>query len=261
MPVQWMQREGVATLTLNRPEKMNALNSALRKRLLACLDEVRTTPSIRALIITGSGTSFCAGQDLGEARARSADSTLDLGQILDEEYHPILQALNDLPVPTIAAVHGSAAGAGASLALACDLIIAGNSARFDPSFAKIALIPDCGATWFLPRAIGTQRALAMMLCANSIDAATAAEWGLVMKMVADEALMTQAQAVARRLAQLPTHTLTQIRHAVRLGANHSLNAQLEVESRLQSLCGKDPDFSEGVAAFIEKRPPQFRERS
>lgn len=260
MPVRFEQEGPVAIVTINRPEKMNAVNSAIRKGLAEGLQRIREDTSIRAMVLTGTGRAFSAGQDLSEDLPRNPNGTPDLGYVLEAEYHPVIEGLMDLPVPTIAAVNGIAAGAGASLGFACDIMLAGRSAKFDQAFARIALVPDCGSTWFLPRRIGAQRALALMLTTDAIDADTAERWGLVMQVLPDEDLLAGAKALALRLAGFSTKALVRIRSAVRQSATNTLSEQLEVEKNLQVECGLEPDFAEGLMAFAQKRPPRFSGR-
>jgi 2-(1,2-epoxy-1,2-dihydrophenyl)acetyl-CoA isomerase len=260
MPVRFEVEGAVAIVTIDRPQKMNAINSAIRLKLAEALERVRADTSIRVLVLTGTGKAFSAGQDLSENLPRNANGMPDLGKVLDSEYHPIIEGLMDLPVPTIAAINGIAAGAGASLGFACDLMVAAKSAKFDQAFSRIGLVPDCGSTWFLPRRIGAQRALALMLMADSIDADTAERWGLVIRVVEDERLLEVAKALALRLAHYPTKALVRIRKAVRQSATNTLTEQLDVERGYQVECGLEPDFAEGIAAFAQKRPPKFTGR-
>jgi len=246
---------GVATVTLARPERMNSLNATMRRELLSAL--LRAPEEARAVILTGEGRGFCSGQDLGDA-GRFED--LDLAQTLREEYEPLLAALGDCPVPTIAAVNGVAAGAGANLALAADIVVAARSASFVEAFARIGLIPDAGGTFWLPRLVGTARAMGMCLTTDPVPAATAAEWGLIWEVVEDAALADHAQALARRLAEGPTRAFALTKRALRASAANDLTAQLALEADLQGEAGASRDFREGVTAFLEKRKPRFEGR-
>ena len=245
---------GVATLTLNRPEVMNALSSQMRADLLAALQEVQTRA--RVIVFTGAGRAFCSGQDLADAITLGPD--LPLEQILRDEYEPLLNAIYDCPVPTIAAVNGAAAGAGANLALAADVVIAAESASFVQAFTRIGLIPDAGGTWWLPRQIGTARAMGAALFADKIMARQAADWGMIYEAVADADFATHVAARATHLAQGPTLAYRAVKQALRGALSRDLSAQLALEAQLQGAMGKTADFREGVAAFLEKRSPQFR---
>lgn len=246
---------GVATLALNRPEVMNALSSTLRRELLAVLQEVQTRA--RAIVLTGTGRAFCSGQDLQDAMALGQD---DLGRILREEYEPLLMAIADCPVPTIAAVNGAAAGAGANLALACDVVIATESASFIQAFTRIGLIPDAGGTWWLPRQVGMARAMGAALFAEKITARQAADWGMIWEAVPDDAFAAHVAARAAQLAAGPTEAYRLLKQALRASPAHDLPAQLALEADLQGQAGQTADFREGVAAFLEKRAPRFQGR-
>ncbi|MCA3447686.1 MAG: enoyl-CoA hydratase/isomerase family protein [Rhodobacter sp.] len=245
------QSGGLAVITLNRPEVMNALNATLRAALRTA---IRTAiGSARALVLTGAGRAFCSGQDLSD----SPVADLDLEAILRDEYEPLLHLLRDCPIPTLAAVNGTAAGAGANLALACDVVIAAESASFIQAFTRIGLIPDAGGTWTLPRQIGTARAMGAMLFADRIGARQAADWGMIYEAVPDAEFAAQWQARAMSLATGPTVAYAALKQALRASPGNSFDAQLALEAQLQGTCGRSQDFSEGVAAFLEKRPARF----
>lgn len=246
---------GVATVRLNRPEKMNALSAAMRRELIDALS--RAPDEARAVVLTGNGTGFCAGQDLGDV-GRLSD--LDLDQVLRDEYEPLLKLIYDCPVPTVCAVNGPAAGAGANLALGADIVVAGRSASFLQAFARIGLIPDAGGTYWLPRLVGQGRAMGMCLLAETIPAATAAEWGLIWEVVEDEALENRAAELARRLASGPTVAYRLMKQALRASPGNALQAQLDLEAELQAEAGRTRDFMEGVMAFLEKRSARFEGR-
>ena len=252
--------EGVATLTLNRPERLNAFTAALHEALAAALDRAARDPAIRALLITGAGRGFCAGQDLSERKLVPGAARPDLGQGLERYYNPLIRRLRGLEKPVVAAVNGVAAGAGAGLALACDIVIAARSASFIEAFSRIGLVPDAGNTWFLPRLVGSARAMAMALTGEAVAAERAAEWGLIWKAGADEVLMSEAHGLALRLAQGPTRALGLTKRALNRSGVNDLDAQLDLERDLQREAGLGGDYREGVAAFLEKRPPRFTGR-
>ena len=244
--------EGVAVITLARGVVMNALNRDMRAEIAAAL--ARAGAEARVVVLTGEGRAFCAGQDLGDA---SDAAGLDLARVLAEEYAPMLAALHACPVPVIAAVNGVAAGAGASLALATDVVIATESASFVQAFARIGLMPDAGGTWFLPRLVGQARAMGAALFADRIAARQAADWGMIWEAVPDVDFEHHWRARAAHLAAGPTLAFKAIRAAMLVGAGQGLTAQLALEARLQGELGRSRDFAEGVAAFHEKRAPQF----
>jgi len=247
--------DDVATITLNRPDKMNSLNSAMRADLLEALS--RAPREARAVVLTGAGRGFCAGQDLGDTGKLS---DLNLERVLSEEYEPLLRLVYDCPVPVIAAVNGVAAGAGANLALAADVVIAARSASFIEAFARIGLIPDAGGTFWLPRLAGMARAMGMCLFADVVPADRAADWGLIWEAVDDDRLAARTAELAGRLAKGPTAAYRLTRQALRQGMANSLEDQLALEARLQGEAGRSRDFLEGVAAFLEKRPARFEGR-
>jgi 2-(1,2-epoxy-1,2-dihydrophenyl)acetyl-CoA isomerase len=244
---------GVATITLNRAEVMNALSSRLRGEFLEAIRAASL--SARCIVLTGAGRAFCSGQDLQDAMALGQT---DLGRILAEEYEPLLKAIYDCPVPTIAAVNGAAAGAGANLALACDVVIACDSASFIQAFTRIGLIPDAGGTYWLPRQVGMARAMGAALFAEKITARQAVDWGMIWEAVPDEAFAAHVAARAGALAAGPTVAYRLVKEALRASPANGLEAQLALEARLQSEAGATADFREGVAAFLEKRPARFR---
>jgi len=249
---------GVLTITLNRPDKLNAFVAEMHGLLREAMTQAEGDASIRALLLTGAGRGFCAGQDLSERDMN--DPNLDLGGGLDANYNPFIRRLRALPKPVVCAVNGVAAGAGANLALACDLVLAARSASFIQAFSKIALVPDCGGTWWLPRLAGLQRAMGMALLAERVSAEDAERWGLVWKVVDDAKLMDEANALARTLAAGPTHTYGMIKKALYASAGNTLGEQLDLERDFQREVGRHGDYREGIAAFLEKRKPAFTGR-
>ncbi len=248
-------RDDVAILTLNRPDVMNALNTQMRAEIAHAVLAAGTTA--RVLVITGSGRAFCSGQDLGD-RANAAD--IDLERTLRDEYLPMLKAIFDCPIPTIAAVNGAAAGAGANLALATDVVIASESAMFLQAFTRIGLIPDAGGTYWLPRQIGAARAMGAALFAEPIKARQAADWGMIWEAIPEDEFAEHWWSRATKLAQGPTAAYRHVKQAIRGSYDNSLDEQLALEARLQGECGKTRDFKEGVLAFLEKRPANYEGR-
>lgn len=242
---------GVHRVTMNRPEVMNALNRAMRAELLAALTAGHAA---RVIVLEGLGRGFCSGQDLTDADGLDAAG---FEAILNEEYVPMIRAITEAPVPVIAAVNGAAVGAGANLALACDLVIACESASFIQAFTRIGLIPDAGGTSFLPRRVGLQRAMGAALLAEPVSARLAAEWGMIWEAVPDDRFAEVVAARAAKLAAGPTGAYAALKQALRGAFDQPLEAQLAVEARLQGVCGASQDFREGVAAFLAKRAPNF----
>lgn len=243
---------GVATITLNRPEVMNGLSARMRRELLVAIPQAAS--SARVIVLTGAGRGFCSGQDLSDTPDLEA---LDLEATLRDEYEPLLRAIYDCPVPVIAAVNGPAAGAGANLALAADVVIAAQSAVFIQAFARIGLIPDAGGTYWLPRQIGFARAMGAALFAEAITADQAEKWGMIWQSVPDAEFAATVAARAATLAKGPTLAYRLIKSALRASAANDLDRQLALEAELQGEAGRSRDFREGVAAFLEKRVPQF----
>ena len=251
---------GVAEVTLNRPDKLNAFNEEMHRELRRCLDVVEGDPELRAVLLTGAGRGFCAGQDLGDRTVGEGAAPPDLGHTLETLYNPLIRRLRRLEKPVVCAVNGVAAGAGANLALACDIVLAARSASFIQAFCRIGLVPDSGGTWFLPRLVGEARARGLALLGEKLSAEEAAAWGLIWRAVADEALLDEARGLARRLAEAPTRGLALIKRALDASWANDLDAQLDLERDLQREAGRTEDYREGVRAFLEKRQPRFRGR-
>ncbi|HSR66800.1 MAG TPA: 2-(1,2-epoxy-1,2-dihydrophenyl)acetyl-CoA isomerase PaaG [Acidobacteriota bacterium] len=249
--------EGVGRITLNRPQKLNSFVRAMAGRLQEVLRDAADRAEVRCLLLTGAGRAFCAGQDLSEAAAQDDDSAPDLGRIVEESYNPIIRALTRLEKPVVCAVNGVAAGAGANLALACDIVLASDKSKFIQSFCNIGLIPDSGGTYHLPRLVGMARAKAMMLLGETISAEEALEWGMISSVVEHDELKEKSLQLARHLAKQPTRGLGLIKRALNSSLGNSLEEQLELEKDLQSKAGFTRDYREGVRAFMEKRPPKF----
>ena len=256
-PVLQEWRYGIARLTLNRPERLNSIDAAMRAELLAAVATVAERGA-HALILTGSGRAFCTGQDLAERVMAPDAPPPDLGQSIDSFYKPLVLALRRLPLPVIAAVNGPAAGAGANLALACDIVLAARSAVFIQAFCKLGLAQDCGGSYFLPRLAGTARALGLALTGERLGAEQAEAWGLIWKCVDDDRLLPDAEALAARCAEGPPLAFAAIKRAVYASAGNSLEQQLDLERDTQRALGCSEDYREGVLAFMEKRPPAFK---
>ena len=251
--------DGVARLTFNRPERLNSFNTAMHAEVRAALASLEGSAA-RVLVLTGAGRGFCAGQDLGDRAVAPGAAAPDLAESIEKHYKPLVLALRALPLPVIAAVNGVAAGAGANLALACDLVIAARSASFVQAFAKLGLVPDSGGTWFLPRLIGTARALGLALLGEKLPAEQAAAWGLIWRCVDDGELAGAVDALARQLAVAPTRGLARTKQAIYEGFGRTLAQQLDIERDYQGELGRSADYAEGVAAFSEKRTPRFSGR-
>jgi len=258
-PVLVDARAGYRVVTLNRPQRLNAFTEAMHGALASALAEAEADASCRALLLTGAGRGFCAGQDLTDRLARPG-TTPALGETLGNYYNPLVRKLRALPFPVIAAVNGVAAGAGANIALACDIVLAGRSASFVQAFARIGLVPDCGGTWFLPRLVGAARARGLALLAEPLPAEKAEAWGLIWKAVDDAILMLEAEKLCAHFAGAPAVGLALTKRALDAAETNDLSAQLDLERDLQREAGETPDYREGVRAFLEKRAPNFTGR-
>lgn len=246
----------IARLTLNRPDKLNSFNEAMHLEVREALNQVKANGA-RVLLITGAGRAFCAGQDLSDRQAKPGESSVDLGESIEKYYAPLVRTLRALPLPVVAGVNGVAAGAGVSLAVACDLVIATKSASFIQSFAKLGLIPDTGGTFFLPRLVGPARALGMAMLGDRLPAEQAAAWGMIWRCVEDEAFAGTVEQLLNTLANAPTKGLAYTKAAINKSAGNSLDQQLDLERDYMRELGYSNDFREGATAFLEKRPPTF----
>ncbi len=252
--IQYSLSAGVATITLNRPEVFNSFNEPMALALQQTLRDIAENADVRAVVLTGEGKAFCAGQDLAAA---TAPDSLEISEIVVKQYNPIVRQIRELEKPVIAAVNGVAAGAGANLALACDIVVARESASFIQAFSKIGLIPDSGGTYFLPRLVGMQRASALMMTGDKVSAREALDMGMLYKVFADDAFESEVTALAQKMAQMPTKGLAYTKQLLNQSFNSSLEEQLGHEATWQSKAGSTHDFKEGVQAFVEKRKPNF----
>lgn len=249
--------QGVMTITLNRPERLNSFNDVMHQQLAECLKQAERDDTIRCLLITGAGRGFCAGQDLNDRNVDPNGPAPDLGMSVERFYNPLVRRLAKLPKPVMAAVNGVAAGAGATLALGCDMVIAARSANFVMAFSKLGLVPDCGGTWLLPRTAGRARAMGLALLGDKMSAQQAQQWGMIWQVVDDAELADTSLTLARHLATQPTYGLGLIKQALLASETHTLDQQLDMERDFQRMAGRSDDYREGVSAFLAKRPPQF----
>lgn len=250
--------QGIAKVTLNRPKSLNSFNVEMHEQMRDALKAIRKDDSVRVMLLTGNGRGFCAGQDLADRNVKPGAEAPDLGLSIEKYYNPMLQAIRDLPMPVICAVNGVAAGAGANIALACDITLAARSANFVQAFCKIGLIPDSGGTWTLPRAVGMARAKGLALLGDKLSAEKAEQWGMIWQCVEDDALQDEAMKLARHFSTQPTKGLGMIKRALHASANNSFEEQVLVERDIQRLAGRTDDYREGVAAFMDKRAPEFK---
>jgi 2-(1,2-epoxy-1,2-dihydrophenyl)acetyl-CoA isomerase len=255
--IQFERAQGIARITLNRPAKLNSFTVAMHEELRDALAQVRADASLRVLVLTGAGRGFCAGQDLGDRAVAPGAEPVDLGESVERYYAPLVKALRALPLPVVCAVNGVAAGAGANLVLACDLVIAARSASFVEPFCRLGLVPDTGGTYFLPRLIGHARATALAMLGEKLGAEQAEAWGLIWKCVDDDRLAAETDALARHLAQAPTLGLARTKQALQASGLNTLEAQLDLERDFMRELGRSADYREGVAAFLDKRTPRF----
>jgi len=255
--IKFETASGIARITLNRPDRLNSFTSAMHAEVRDALEAVRADATLRVLLLTGAGRGFCAGQDLSDRAVAPGEAPVDLGASIEQNYRPLVLGLRALPMPVVCAVNGVAAGAGANLALACDLVIATKSAAFIQALCKLGLIPDSGGTYFLPRFVGSARAMGLALLGDKTHAEQAAAWGLIWKCVDDAQFGEAVEALVTQLAQAPTRGLAETKRALHASAGNSLEAQLDLERDIQRTLGYSADYREGVTAFLEKRSPRF----
>ena len=259
--IQYSVADGVGSLILNRPESLNSFTVEMHRELRTVLKAIKEDAMVRCVLLTGAGKGFCAGQDLNDRSVSADRGPVDLGDSVEQYYNPLIRAITSLEKPVICAVNGVAAGAGVSLALACDMVFAARSAKFVMAFSKIGVIPDSGCTWHLPRAIGLPRALGLALSGDRISAEQAADWGMIWRVVDDGQLISEAGDQARYFATQPTKGLALIKRAMRQSLGSKLDDQLELEKEFMRVAGRSADYKEGVAAFIEKRSPFLKANS
>lgn len=252
--------DGAARLTLNRPDRLNSFTVQMHEEIRAALDHIESDNTVRTLLITGTGRGFCAGQDLSDRAVSPGGGAVDLGESVEKRYNPLIRRLTSLPMPVVCAVNGVAAGAGASLAFASDIVIAAKSAKFIMSFANIGLVPDSGSSWALPRLAGQARALGLALTGEPLAAEKAAEWGLIWKCVDDEDLAAEAGALVAKFAAAPTRGLAETKKLIRTAFTRPLDEQLDLECDQMRELGRSGDYREGVDAFLNKRKPVFKGR-
>jgi 2-(1,2-epoxy-1,2-dihydrophenyl)acetyl-CoA isomerase len=252
--------DGIARLTLNRPERLNSFNTAMHAEVREALGGIVNGAQARVLVITGAGRGFCAGQDLGDRAVSPGGTAVDLGDSIEKYYKPLIMTLRNLPLPVVAAVNGVAAGAGASIALACDLVVATRSSSFVQAFSKLGLLPDSGGTWFLPRLVGTARAMGLAFLGEKLSAEQAAQWGLIWRCAEDAEFAGVVDALARQLAAAPTRGLALTKQALYESWGRTLEQQIDTERDYQRELGRTADYAEGVAAFTQKRAPRFTGR-
>lgn len=249
--------EGVATLTLNRPERLNSFTDAMHVEVRDALAHAAADPAVRVLVLTGAGRGFCAGQDLSDRKVAPGSEAVDLGDSIERNYKPLVLALRSLPKPVIGAVNGVAAGAGANVALACDVVVAARSASFIQAFCRLGLVPDAGGTYFLTRALGAPRAMGLALFGDKLSAEQAEQWGLIWKCVDDAVFTETVRAAALQLAQGPTQGYARTKAVIHAAESRDLAAQLDAERDAQRALGRSADYREGVLAFLERRTPRF----
>ena len=254
------EKNGVGYLTFNRPKALNSFNVDMHREVAEVLNQWTKNPDVRCVVISGEGRGFCAGQDLGDRVVDPNAEAPDLGYSIETYYNPLIKTIVNMPKPVICAVNGVAAGAGANIALACDLVIAARSANFVQAFCRLGLVPDSAGTWFLPRAVGHARAMGLTLLGDKLPAETAKEWGMIWDVVEDAELKTKVTELAERLAKQPTFGLSLIKKAIHQSSNNTFDEQVLLERDLQRIAGRSEDYREGVQAFMNKREPNFKGR-
>ncbi|MEW5971250.1 MAG: 2-(1,2-epoxy-1,2-dihydrophenyl)acetyl-CoA isomerase PaaG [Pseudomonadota bacterium] len=254
------EKNGVGYLTFNRPKALNSFNVDMHREVAEVLNQWTKNPDVRCVVISGEGRGFCAGQDLGDRVVDPNAEAPDLGYSIETYYNPLIKTIVNMPKPVICAVNGVAAGAGANIALACDLVIAAKSANFVQAFCRLGLVPDSAGTWFLPRAVGHARAMGLALLGDKLPAETAKEWGMIWDVVEDTELKTKVTELAERLAKQPTFGLSLIKKAIHQSSNNTFDEQVLLERDLQRIAGRSEDYREGVQAFMNKREPNFKGR-
>lgn len=251
------KNDGWVEIALNRPDRLNSFNDEMHGALQDALSEAKSDDAVRAILLTGSGRGFCAGQDLDARDPRKMDNPPDLQMTISTFYNPLVKLIRSIDKPIICAVNGVAAGAGVNIALSCDLVLAAESAKFIQSFANVGLVPDAGGSWILPRLIGEARAKYICMTATPVLAKQAVEWGMIWQVVAYDDLMTEARALTNRMAKGPTFGLGMMKQALQTSFDHTLDEHLDIEAQMQGRCGRSKDYAEGVGAFLDKRPADF----